>query len=167
MTQQTEHICALATEKAVQGNLSFSFGCSCLSPYITPHSCLPCSKSSLGEQCVCIQVRLHVCACVHMFPKLKLERQLSQEVRRVQYSWRRLCIFTGIRQTEAPFSSHLIPPWFSARTLKARLTHKWGDRALAPAAAGMFPCQLLPHVSRLSQALSGFQMATGFQDCHR
>lgn len=153
MRQQTEHICSLATEKAVQGNLSFSSGCSCLSPYITPHSCLPCSKSSLREQCVCIQACLHVCACVHMFSKLKLERQFSQEVQRVQYSWRRLCIFIGIRQTEAPLSSRLIPPCFSTCMLKTRLTCKWGDRALAPAAAGMFPCQLLPHVSRFSQAL--------------
>lgn len=168
MRQQTEHICALATEEAAQGNLvwsclSFSSGCCCLSSYIIPHSHFPSSKRSLREQCVCIQVCLHLCACVHIFAKLRLERQPSWEVCRVQYSWRRLCIFTAISHREALLSPWLISTWFSTHTVKARLI--CGEtRALAPAATGMCLCQLLPHFFRFSQALPGFQMATGFQD---
>lgn len=145
--------------------LSFSFGCCCLSPYILLHSHLRCGKRSLREQCVCIEVCLCACACVHMFAKLKLERQSSREVWRVRYSWRRLCIFTRISQTEAPLSPWLFPTCFFTHIVKTRLI--CGETgALALAATRMCLCQILPLLSRLSQALSGFQMATGFQDWH-
>lgn len=66
---------------------------------------------------------------------------------------------------DAHLTPWLIPTWFSAHTVKVRLIH--GEiRALVSAATGMCLCQLLACFFRLSQALSEFQMAAGFQDWH-
>lgn len=166
MRQQTEHICALAAEKPAQ---RAQFAPACLFPlaaaaFVNALSHTQTSwaaRGVLGRRVCCTGMSACVGICEQVCQDQTRESAFLGVLQNA-HSWTRLCIFTGIRHMDAYLSPWLIPCWFSAHTVKVRLVHG-KIRALVSAATGMFLCQLLPCFFRRSQALPGFQMATGFQ----